>query len=148
MRYLSFSTLFSLLACLWGCQQKPSFSQIQLTFPLWVRQTSAIEKAFESGGILLKIKVETVGGDPRKMQRLLKSQEELDQLSLPLDWFQDEGDLKFEAVVEWSIKEPDDMTKRFLGQVVLDMDSLERAELSPIQVFLQEQAGQEQASWQ
>ena len=144
MRYLSFSILLSLLACLWGCQQKLSFSQIQLTFPLWVRQTDSIERAFEGGGILLKINVETGDGASRKTECHLKSQEELDQFRIPLHWFQDEGDLKFEAEVEWNIEEAEDLKKRFLGQVVLDMDSLERAELSQIQVFLQEQAiGQE-----
>lgn len=123
-----------------GCQQNLIPKSIEVIFPSWVTQTQALEKAFESGGILLKIIVEA-GKAPRKATtQLLRSVDEMNEISLPVGWFQAEGLLKLEVQAEWGLGEGEQLTKSFLGQVELKMDSLSDLQSHSIRVWLQEQA--------
>lgn len=128
-----------LLFGLGGCQERPPLQQVQLTFPLWVKQERALEKAFEKDGISLKINVKSERSPSGAHVSIVKSFEEMSRLSLPLSWFEDEGKLTLEAEVEWRTGQ-EEATIRFFGQVVLDLDSFSEKGKTQIEVFLQEQA--------
>jgi len=124
-----------------ACQVQSPVKKIELVFPWSAKQGRELEKAFERGGILLKIKAENTEGPENEINFQIHSLQEMEQVVLPAHWFQDEVLLAIEAEVELISDElKSENNKRYGGRLVLDSESTYPSLGGGYLIFLQELA--------
>jgi len=132
---------FVFLLLLTACQGQSPVKKIELVFPWSTKQGRELERAFDGGGILLKIKAENTEGAENELNFQIHSLREMEQVILPAHWFQEELLRAIEAEVELvSDKLESENNKRYGGRLVLDSESNYPSLGGGYLIFLQELA--------